>query len=463
MQVNRSAIVVAAFVVGGLPSCKHGPQKPNCTPPKGQVWFAVGGSEFAPRSQRIPGTFDWDGGWPCSLDLAIGEQPSLALGANDEAVAAYSGETGVGLHVRQFAAGSWADLDSGPSTLGLAWSSGPVRRPQLLVDLQDRPLVRWGESPDPVYLSRYFEGAWDSFGHAGGSGIVTSWDGAAVVNVVGQPILFYEGPTLPTQILATQYDGTTWLDFPGSGPPQGVSQSASDSFAPSAGTNGSGCLVAAWSVTGLQGGPSGIFVSEYIGGVWNQLVGSGSGGAVSGLDTWARQPEIVCTASGLPVVAWLTADLNSNSITAYVYVARFDGVAWVDLAGSASGLGLTGGPVCEFSIALDRNDNPIVAWRSGCASPLDADQGTNEIYLKQFNGTTWQGIDGSDSGGGVSNSEVGGSSPSVAVSNDMICVAWSEGEPYYAECDPAAVDEPDSYCYPYGTGHPRILIRCANY
>ena len=92
---------------------------------------------------------------------------------------------------------------------------------------------------------------------------------------------------------------------------------------------------------------------------------------------------------------------------------------------------------------------------------------SSEVYVKRYNGITWEGVGGSDTGGGVSNSEnwllYQSPSPSLAVSSNTICVAWSEFEPFYAKCDPYSGDLPTSYCYPNGTGHPRVIMRCAHY
>jgi len=458
--MNRSAIEIAAFVVDGFPSCKHGSQKPNCTPPKGEIWIAVGGSEFVPRNQRIPGTFDWDGGWPCSLGLAMGEQPELAFEANDQPLVAYAGEHSTGVHARTYVGGNWIELYNGYEALGVAFSSLAVHMDEIRVDPQGRPIVLWWEEDwQGLRLARFEQGAWNKFGLTATLGLGGA-PGSVVADAAGTPMVFYVGGQ-GSQILATENIGTGWADLLPSGSPGGLSNTLVESYDPSAAISATGQIYVAWITSDPSTGSWGVSVRQLAGGAWNELAGSATGNGIATAGQFSYDAHIAYSSVGFPVVAWERSDVGT--ITTHIYLRRFDGVAWCELGGSASGLGVTGGPVCEFSIALDRNDNPVVAWRSGCASPLDADQGTNEVYLKQFNGTSWQGIDGSDSGGGISNSEIGGASPIVAVSNDLICVAWSEGDPYYAACDPTALDVPYSQCYPDGYGHERILMRCANY
>lgn len=469
MPVNANGIAPRLFLLVAFSTgCRTGQQKPDCTPPKGETWFPMGGSEFAPLSHRVPTTFDWNGGWACGVGIAVGEQPSLAFGADGLPVVAHSGEGEIGMHVERFDGSSWASLDSSLGTLGLAWSSNPVwPGPQLVLDRQDRALVLWGEHYNGLYLRRYDGGTWNDFGDAGVGGIISPeynlGGGSVALDVTGEPVVFYgAGSSPPSQVFARQLSAGAWQYFSGAGPPGGLSATADDSGYPSAASNMNGCLVVGW-----RASVAGVYVREYSSNVWLELAGSATGNGITGAGSGVLTPQISCDTHGLPVVAWRTNVPNTKSTSLRLYLMRFDGTAWAELAGSASGDGATGGPICGFSLALDRDDNPVIAWESGCASAADADQGTYEVYVKRYNGITWEGIGGSDTGGGVSNSEnwllYQSPSPSLAVSSNTICVAWSEFEPFYAKCDPYSGDLPTSYCYPNGTGHPRVIMRCAHY
>ena len=120
---------------------------------------------------------------------------------------------------------------------------------------------------------------------------------------------------------------------------------------------------------------------------WIQLGGSASGYGVSqSQDREAFNPSVAVDSKGRPVVAWT----ESNQIApqagklpgkGYIYLKRWNGSQWVELAGSASATGLTGkGLSSSPSLKLDSKDNPVVAWSN--TNP-DAG-GETDIYLMRW-------------------------------------------------------------------------------
>lgn len=108
-----------------------------------------------------------------------------------------------------------------------------------------------------------------------------------------------------------------------------------------------------------------------------------------------------------------------------IYALRWNGSAWEEMAGSASegGISNTGesGWAPQASIALAPDSVPFVAWN-------DDASGTWQIYMRRWNGTTWQEVgSGSASGGGISASSGDSRSPSLAIASDGTAyIAWAD-------------------------------------
>ena len=93
-------------------------------------------------------------------------------------------------------------------------------------------------------------------------------------------------------------------------------------------------------------------------------------------------------------------------------------------AGSATGGGISDNSGDSYSLRwrLRRTAHPT--------SPgVTAAAGTDEIYVRRWNGSSWEEVGtGSASGGGISDNSGGSGSPSVAVAPDGTpYVAWGDG------------------------------------
>ncbi len=190
------------------------------------------------------------------------------------------------------------------------------------------------------------------------------------------------------------YDGR-WTEFAGSATGDGVS--AGQGIAPDVDVlAGNGERYVAWADS--RSGNYEIYVARQDGSGWTELAGSAGFGGVSDTLTASRRPSLSLDASGAPVVAWTEITATGSEIRA----ARYDATA---NAGSGGWLALGSGVVSSGGAAdsaqlLLVNNLLTVGW-------LDASTGSEQVYVSQFNGTSWVAFSaGSASGTGISGLDV---------------------------------------------------------
>jgi type IV secretory pathway protease TraF len=228
-----------------------------------------------------------------------------------------------------------------------------------------------------------------------------------------------EGQT-PTLNLALEQ--LPWAEMGRSATGGGLSSSAGRSSLASLALDALGFPVVAWREEAPAGYQNRIYLKRWNGSAWVELGGSASGGGVSDTDNCVS-PAVAFDGNGNPVVAWEA--YNPVSENEEIYLKRWSGTAWEELGGSATGGGVSKSPSNHSyrpSLVVDKSGNPVVAW----AEKIDT--GYHEIYLKRWNGNSWEEIGGSASGGGVSNTPYAMSlAPSLAVdSSGNPVVAWAE-------------------------------------
>jgi hypothetical protein len=121
--------------------------------------------------------------------------------------------------------------------------------------------------------------------------------------------------------------------------------------------------------------------------------------------SYSENPVVAIDSYGRPVIAW--ADNTSGEYK--IYVLRYDGINWQELGtGSASGEGIGTGK--KPSIAIGPSDKPFICWEN-----------SGYIYVKKFNGISWQKLAGSASGEGIG----AGKRPSIAIDpSDKPVICW---------------------------------------
>ena len=139
-----------------------------------------------------------------------------------------------------------------------------------------------------------------------------------------------------------------------------------------------------------------IYLIGYNGTFWEEYAGSAQGGGVSNTPYESQFPSLAIAANGNPAIAWQE---KANGSTYQIYFKRWNGSSWQELNGSASGQGVSNSvagldnplPV----LAVDNAGLPVIAW------------GDTHIYLKKWDGVNWIEIGGSASGLGIDNEERG--------------------------------------------------------
>ncbi|MBN2376043.1 MAG: choice-of-anchor D domain-containing protein [Sedimentisphaerales bacterium] len=170
-----------------------------------------------------------------------------------------------------------------------------------------------------------------------------------------------------------------------------------------------------------------------VAGYWDELGWrSASGGGISwdnddrsgGNGFEEGEAQLVISSDGDPVALWIEGTFNeyvdtpipyhfemSGSILARQYA---DDIGWWDLS-QGSGDGNPSGVVestasSQLSVAAGPNGQIVAAWVTGVGAG-------SEIYIKSWDGQSWEEVGGSATGGGISDDGVINEKPSVAVSD----------------------------------------------
>jgi hypothetical protein len=215
-----------------------------------------------------------------------------------------------------------------------------------------------------------------------------------------------------------RWSGSAWEEVgTGSASGGGISDNTGWSGSPSLGFAPDGTPYVAWH----DGGDDEIYVRRWSGSAWEEVgTGSATGGGISDNTGWSGSPSLAVAPDGTPYVAW-----QDNTGGDYdIYVRRWSGSSWVEVGvDSASGGGISdntgwsGSP----SLGFAPDGSPYVAWH-------DDSGGDWEIYVRRWNGLSWEEVDaGSASGGGISDNVGTSDNPSLAFSQG--------GMPYVAWCD----------------------------
>jgi len=207
-----------------------------------------------------------------------------------------------------------------------------------------------------------------------------------------------------------------WSEMAWSATGMGVSGDPALSVDAVAAFDGADAPVVAWA--DARSGNFEIYVARWDGAAWVELDGSASGGGISNSSGSSRSPAVAMDAAGNPVVTW--ADQTSGNWE--IRVARWNGSVWEALGGSmsADGISATAGDSVAPVIVADAAGNPVVAWAEDVS-------GTRQVYARRWTGAAWAEMGGSGSGGGISATAADSLAPGIAVSGTKVAVAWAEG------------------------------------
>ena len=218
-------------------------------------------------------------------------------------------------------------------------------------------------------------------------------------------------------IFLKRLEGSTWVGIGGSATGGGISNTEGDSSYTSLAIGANGEPVVAWSET-LSDGNLEIFVKHWNGSAWVGMSGAAAGDNISETAGESVLPVLAVDHQGRPIAAW-----SENNSGFKIYLRRWNGSVWEGLAGSAGGGGISTGSVRALSpsLAINSLGNPVVAWEE------QTPDGNVDIYLKRWNGSAWEEMGDSATGGGISLNVGLSLRPSLAITTGgEIAVAWED-------------------------------------
>ncbi len=361
--------------------------------------------------------------------------PSLAIGPDGKPVVAwYNASSGIfDIYVKHWDGSAWAELGSGSASGGgISHNPDSSLDPSLAIGSDGKPVVAWQDrssgSSYEIYVRHWNGSAWAELaGSASGGGVSKnageSAEPSLAIDHDGKPVVAWQDNSGGNgEIYVRRWNGSAWVELAGSASGGGISKNAGDSKNPSLAIASDGNPVVAWEE--YSGGNPEIYLRHWNGSAWAELGGSATGGGISNtghLGNWSRKPSLAIAPGGAPVVAWEHFGGNGFEI----YVRRWNGSAWAELGGSATGGGISDNArdSVEPSLAIGSDGAPVVAWH-------DQSNGNNyQVYARRWNSAGWVEVGtGSAAGGGISHSNVDAMHPSLAISpNGDPVVAWNDG------------------------------------
>ncbi|MBI3856670.1 MAG: hypothetical protein HY293_13365 [Planctomycetes bacterium] len=339
------------------------------------------------------------GGVSNTAGLSI--QQSLALDALGNPTVAWADTTpgATEIYLRRWNGSAWVELAGSASGGGISANAGSSASPSLALDASGNPVVAWSDATPgttEIYLKRWNGSAWVQLGGSATAGGVSSTTGSSdspslALDASGNPVVAWRDTTPGnSEIYLKRWNGSAWVELGGSATAGGISATAGTSVAPSLALDASGNPVVAWADN--TPGTFQIFLRRWTGTAWMAHGTSGSGMGLSATGNDSLLPSLALDASGNPVVSWI----DSTGATSTVFLRRWDGGAWGELGGSASVGGLSGasgaGNLLVSKLDLDASGSPVVAWLS--VSPAS-------VYLRRWNGSAWVELAGSATGVGI--------------------------------------------------------------
>jgi hypothetical protein len=151
---------------------------------------------------------------------------------------------------------------------------------------------------------------------------------------------------------------------------------------------------------------------------WLELAGSASGGGVSGTQAVSDRPSVALAGNGNPWIAW--SDNQTGNFE--IYVKFWNGFEFRDLGGASFGGGLSNNAGKSVNPQIQVSEPIVFGNTSAGGVPYvvwqDDTDGRVGVFFKRWNGTTlvWEELDNSAHAGGLSSTFIGPALyPQVAV------------------------------------------------
>lgn len=326
----------------------------------------------------------------------------------------------------------WYELGTGSAIGGgISNNQGNSYDPQLAQSNDGTIFIAWADisgGDSEIYVKRWNGSIWEEAG-------IGSASGGGISNNIGHsngPALLITSDGIPyvawkdesggdAEIYIRRFNGTVWEEVgSGSASGGGISNNGRKSEWPTLALAPDGKVYIAWS-DNSGGGDFEIYVKRWNGSAWEDVGNnSSSGGGISNDIRNSYVPVIQISSAGTPFVVW--RDYNGSNEE--VYIKKFNGSSWEEVgAGSASGGGISNSPYRSYDpdLVISSDGFPYVVWR-------EDSYGDPEIYVKRWNGTTWEEVgSGSASSGGISNNSGESGEQQIAISPDgTVFIVWSD-------------------------------------
>ena len=266
--------------------------------------------------------------------------------------------------------GRWGELSGSASGRGLN-RDGVVSSPNI-ANASTNTVVAWTETVNgtlDVFVAQHSNSVWQRLVSTSGASVSNSATASTNPNITvatnGRPtVAWTERNATGTDIQLAQYDATAnsgngaWLAL-------GTSLSANGLTATGNADNAivldtSFGLVVVWQ--NMVAGINQVYARVYNGSAWTAIgVGSDSAGGISGGLAGSDIRDVsVVQRGGRIAIAW--SQIDSASGIRQVYLREYDGTAWNEISGSASGAGASSSIGSSFAGTITHNASPSVAY-----------------------------------------------------------------------------------------------------
>ena len=359
--------------------------------------------------------------------------PSLAIAPDGTPYVAWLDSSGGDweIYLRRWNGSSWEAMGSGSASGGgVSDNDGGSYNPSLAIAPDGNVYLAWADityGDGEIYVLRWDGSSWQTVGSdsASGGGISNTANGSWVPSLAiapdGMPWVAWEDHSRwNAEIYIRRWSGSSWETVgSGSASGAGISNSNGESYDPSLAIGPDGSAFVAWEDN--SAGDKEIYVRRWNGSSWEEAgSGSASDGGISDNSGDSRFPTLAAAPDGSVYIAWQDRSSGENEI----YVLRWDGSFWQEVgAGSASEGGVSDNAGASWlpSLALDSDGTPYVSWE-------DHGSWNAEIYIRSWNGSSWETVGaGSASGSGISGNAGRSVDPSLAIGpNGTPYIAWED-------------------------------------
>lgn len=270
-----------------------------------------------------------------------------------------------------------------------------------------------------IYVGRFDGSSWVGLGGSNAANGLTdgsaSGTGSCPGNIAfdssGRPwIVFMYNRSTYVQ----RWNGMSW-EIVGTPSPLSGAQTA---WWPSMAFDSSSRATVVWSAFTAVPTPGAILLRRWDGSVWQEVGNSATGAGLAEPAGSGGLPHLLPGPSNSLFVSWWDDSQHA-------YMKRWDGADWVELAGSATGDGISGPGVIVGYVGatVDHQGDPYVAWVEG---PVGGEAGLTDVHVRHYDGTTWELIP-SLVGGGVAADFATQATLQIAPSGDLLVAFVEQG------------------------------------